>query len=97
MFYPNQMPFGPPFADTISPFVTNLSNLWVPFGGALPASPAGQNPMPVLSSLSPRHRRNHRLYEPPDMGMGTRIMSRRARCAQPRTASSRFDAIREYP
>lgn len=51
MFYPNQMSFGPPFADTISPFVTNLSSLWGPFGGALPASPAGQNPMPVLSTL----------------------------------------------
>jgi hypothetical protein len=52
MFYPNQMSFGPPFADTISAFVTNLSNLWGPFGGVPGASPAGQNPIPLLSSLA---------------------------------------------
>jgi hypothetical protein len=52
MFYPNQMSFGPPFADTVSAFVTNLSNLWGPFGGVPGASPAGQNPIPLLSSLA---------------------------------------------
>ena len=52
MFYPNQMSFGPPFADTISAFVTNLSNLWGPFGGIPGQLPAGQNPAPVFASLT---------------------------------------------
>jgi hypothetical protein len=52
MFYPNQMSFGPPFADTISAFVTNLSNLWGPFGGIPGSLPAGQNPVPIFSSLA---------------------------------------------
>jgi len=52
MFYPNQMSFGPPFADTISAFVTNLSNLWGPFGGIPGVLPAGQDPVPTFASLT---------------------------------------------
>jgi hypothetical protein len=52
MFYPNQMSFGPPFGDNISAFVTNLSNLWGPFGGVPGFSAAGQNPIPQLSAVA---------------------------------------------
>ncbi len=52
MFYPNQMSFGPPFADTITAFVTNLSDLWGPFGGIPGILPAGQNPVPTFASLA---------------------------------------------
>ena len=52
MFYPNQMSFGPPFADTISAFVTNLSSLWGPFGGIPGVLPAGKNPAPTFAGLA---------------------------------------------
>jgi hypothetical protein len=52
MFYPNQMSFGPPFGDNVSAFVTNLSNLWGPYGGVPGFSPQGQNPIPALSAVA---------------------------------------------
>src|SRR6267143_2585914 len=51
MFYPNQMSFGPPFADTIQQSNVYLSNPWATFPGVPGFSPAGQNPMPGLAPL----------------------------------------------
>jgi len=36
----------------LSAFVTNLSNLWGPYGGVPGFSPAGQNPIPALSAVA---------------------------------------------
>ena len=51
MFYPNQMSFGPPFADRVSLSNVNLSNLWGTFPGVPGFSPAGKNPMAALAAV----------------------------------------------
>ena len=52
MFYPNQMSFGPPFADRVTLSNVNLSNPWANFGGVPGFSPAGQDPMGQLASVA---------------------------------------------
>jgi hypothetical protein len=45
MFYPNQMSFGPPFADTVSLSNVNISNPWANYPGG--------NPIPFFSQFTP--------------------------------------------
>jgi hypothetical protein len=45
MFYPNQMSFGPPFADTVSLSNVDIANPW--------ASYPGGNPIPTFSQYTP--------------------------------------------
>jgi hypothetical protein len=52
MFFPNQMSFGPPFADRVSLSNVNLSNLWGTFTGVPGFSPAGKNPMAALAAVA---------------------------------------------
>jgi hypothetical protein len=52
MFFPNQMSFGPPFADRVSLSNVNLSNLWGTFPGVPGFSPAGKNPMAALAQVA---------------------------------------------
>jgi len=51
MFYPNQMSFGPPFADRVSLSNSPFSNPWAPFAGVPGFSGPGQDPMGRLASV----------------------------------------------
>ena len=52
MFYPNQMSFGPPWADRLQLSNATLSNLWGTFGGVPRFSPPGTNPMAALAAVT---------------------------------------------
>ena len=52
MFYPNQMSFGPPFANRISLSGTSFSDPWLIFPGVPGFSAAGKNPMPHFKGSS---------------------------------------------
>jgi len=51
MFYPNQMSFGPPFADRVSLSNVSMSNPWGNFPGVPGFSPPGQDPMGRLEPI----------------------------------------------
>ena len=51
MFYPNQMSFGPPFADRVSLSNVSFADPWLTFPGVPGFSPAGQNPMGALAGV----------------------------------------------
>ncbi len=52
MFYPNQMSFGPPFADRVTLPNVNLSNPWANFSGVPGFSGAGEDPMGGLAKIA---------------------------------------------
>ncbi len=51
MFYPNQMSFGPPFANRVSLSGTSFSDPWLSFPGVPGFSPPGKNPMPAFKGI----------------------------------------------
>jgi hypothetical protein len=51
MFFPNQMSFGPPFANRISLSGTSFSDPWLVFGGVPGFSAAAKNPMPGFQGI----------------------------------------------
>jgi hypothetical protein len=51
MFFPNQMSFGPPFANRVSLSGTTFSDPWTNFAGVPGFSAAGKNPMPSFEGI----------------------------------------------
>ena len=51
MFFPNQMSFGPPFANRVSLSGTTFLDPWTNFAGVPGYSAAGKNPMPAFEGI----------------------------------------------